>query len=104
MGLALGCIGLSRSDFFALTPEEFNACLAQWQRQEENLFHASWEQARLTGYLALLPYAKKGIKEPQDLFRFAWEIPLETNNKPTVSTLTAEEFATEFERVAQKYG
>lgn len=100
----MGCIGLSRADFLALTPEELDACIGQWLRREENRFRAGWEQARLAGYLALLPYAKKGIKEPQDLFRFAWEIPLETNNKPTVSTLTAEEFATEFERVTQKYG
>ena len=105
-------MSLSRSDFLALTPEEFNACLTQWQQWEEQRYHAGWEQARLGGYLALLPYAKKSIKEPQDLFRFAWEIPpspdipasKKENAEPDVNILTQEAFEAEFNRVANKYG
>lgn len=97
----MGCIGLSRSDFFALTPEELDACIGQWLRREENRFRAGWEQARLAGYLALLPYSKRKVREPGDLFRFAWEA---TPEAPDAIPLSEDEFQEKFEQVANRYG
>ena len=84
-----------------MTPEELDACIGQWRQWEENRIHTGWEQVRLAGYLTLLPYAKKKVREPRDLFRFAWEVPSEI---PTENPLSKEAFQQEFKRVANRYG
>lgn len=73
MGFALACLRLSREDFMSMTPAEFSATTEQWGLYEERQAHASWERARLIGYMAVSPYTGKKVREPSDLIRFAWE-------------------------------
>ncbi len=104
-GFALGCIGLSREDFLELTPEEFNAVVWQWQRMEESRNRTAWEQARLSGFLAVLPYSGKRVKMPHDLFAFVWETS-RSNKKRSESAkpMNREELNAYFDKLERRYG
>lgn len=103
MGFALGCIRLTRHDFMSMTPEEFNAVVWQWRRLEEARSRESWEQARLAGFLAVVPYCGKKVKLPRDLFPFVWEqrpTPAAIPEKP----MDKETLAAYFTRLEKRYG
>ena len=51
----MGRVGMSREDFLQLTPEEFEAVLAQYARLREEQMHAGWEQARMIAFAAAAP-------------------------------------------------
>lgn len=92
MGFALACLRLSREDFLSMTPAEFSATTEQWGLYEERQARASWERARLIGYMAVLPYTKK-VREPSDLIRFAWEKENTTKKTGKRHIPTDEDFA-----------
>lgn len=72
LGLAQGCIGMSREDFAACTPDEFKAIYDAWYHRDEALMHRSWEVGRFAAAVTLQPYSNKPIK-PKSIFRFPWE-------------------------------
>jgi hypothetical protein len=93
MGFALACLRLSREDFMSMTPAEFSATTEQWGLYEERQAHASWERARLIGYMAVSPYTGKKVREPSDLIRFAWEKENTTKKNGKRHIPTDEDFA-----------
>lgn len=96
LGLAVGCIGMSRSEFAALTPEEFNAIAEQWHANDTRHYRSGWEQARFVALCCLTPYSKRALK-PTDIIRFDWETLPEKNNTPLPSK-------EDFERLKKEYG
>lgn len=72
LGIAQGCIGMSREDFAVCTPAEFQAVYDAWFKSEEIRMRQRWEVGRFVAATSLRPYSKKPIS-PQDLVRFPWE-------------------------------
>lgn len=96
MGLAIGCIGMSREDFLQSTPDEFNAIAEAWNNNNVQHYRSEWEQARFIAQFILMPYSKKHLK-PQDLVVFEWE---ETHTNVASKVPTREDF----ERMKKEYG
>lgn len=72
MGIALGCIGLSLDDFFALTPEEFCSVCKAWQETRDALYRDSWERTRTHATILVQPHTKKQITARQ-LLPLPWD-------------------------------
>ena len=68
----MGRVGMSREDFLQLTPEEFEAVLAQYARLREEQMHTGWEQARMIAFSAVAPHSKR-VRRPTDLLKFEWD-------------------------------
>jgi len=87
-------MGMTRTDFMALTPDQFNAVYHQWEKHVTYCQQASWEQARFVALSVVSPYTKKGLK-PTDLIRFDWD--------PDISTGALCATRSDFERIAEKF-
>ena len=88
-------IGLTLSDAYRLTLEEFNVLYEEWDRYRTALYQTSWEQARFLAHCALMPYGKRGLM-PQDLVRFEWDNEKNGTGKPATQE--------EFDRIREMYG
>lgn len=84
----MGRVGMSREDFLQLTPEEFEAVLAQYARLREEQHRADWERARMIAFAAVAPHTSR-LRGPEDLVRFPWEE--ETEERPKAPKMTIEE-------------
>jgi len=70
----MGCVGLSYSDFLALTPVEFEAIMEQWSKREEAHMKRQAENTRLTAFFSVRHKIKEGASfAPRDLGLFGWE-------------------------------
>lgn len=76
LGVALGVIGLSLSDFDALTPLEFEQICLAYEDNKLNEYQAThrnaWERMRFLALYFLLPYSKKNLTA-RDIAVFEWE-------------------------------
>ena len=97
LGLAVGRIGMSRTDFLQLTPEEFSEIAGQWNQNETVFFRSSWEQTRFMAHCILTPFSKKKLN-PTDIVRFDWEKEKQENKQVKIATRE------DFERVKKEYG
>ena len=84
----MGRVGMSREDFLQLTPEEFEAVLAQYARLREEQMHTGWEQARMIAFAAVAPHTSR-LRGPEDLVRFPWEEA--ATDRPKAPRMTIEE-------------
>ncbi len=74
LGVGLSCVGLSFSDFCALTPDEFNAVCQEWHRRQTELYRSDWERTRFIAFYSTLPHAKDPDNfRMHDLVKFEWE-------------------------------
>ena len=74
LGVGIGCVGLSYSDFCALTPVEFDSVCGQWGKMEESRFKRMCENARLSAFFSVRTKVKEGVSfSPRDLGLFGWE-------------------------------
>ena len=99
LGMAVGCIGMSRRDFEQCTPSEFAEVAERWHAQQQFQEQSEWERARWTGMCILQPWSKKTLK-PRDIATFPWEE--KTTHKK--ETLTPEEERARYEAAKQRYG
>lgn len=58
MGMALGCIGMSREDFERCTPFEFYKAWERWAEAKRDAERNEWERTRVLALFAIQPYAK----------------------------------------------
>lgn len=72
MGIALGCVGMSQSDFEQCTPSEFYAICHAWHERETQLERSRWERMRMECLCMLQPHSKKRL-QARDVLEFAWE-------------------------------
>ena len=84
----MGRVGMSREDFLQLTPEEFEAVLAQYARLREEQMHTSWEQARMIAFAAVAPHTSR-LRQPEDLMPFPWD--KKVTERTEVPRMTIEE-------------
>lgn len=99
-GFAL-MIGIGLNDFMALTPQEFEAAARQWRDWQDMTLHQAWEQSRLTGFLAVLPYTGKKVNNPKDFYPFPWERKQKKSETHDVEQLSFEE---KFKQLEDRYG
>lgn len=93
MGLAVGSIGMSLTDFCHCTPHEFHCIYRSWERTR---MREPWERTRFLACCVLQPYSKKALKVT-DVCRFEWE----TEEKKQVA---AESTRERFEELKKKVG
>ena len=72
MGIAMGCIGMSRDDFCRCTPSEFRAVYVEWHEFQDVLRRERWERMRMECLCTLLPYSKK-MQYASDIMSFPWD-------------------------------
>lgn len=85
MGVAVGCIGLSLSDFCALTPSEFSATHQKWLEAQDLRERRAWERTRMLATCAVQPYSKKKLKTT-DLMVFPWDRHQEEAKAPAAKS------------------
>lgn len=71
MGMAVGSMGMSLTDFCHCTPHEFHCIYSHWERTQ---LRQPWERARFLACCMLQPYSKKALKAT-DMCRFGWDTP-----------------------------
>ena len=98
----MGRVGMSREDFLQLTPEEFEAVLAQYARLREEQMHTGWEQARMIAFAAVAPHTSR-LRGPEDLVRFPWEEE-ETEERLKAPKMTIEERRKLIDQLAAAWG
>lgn len=77
----------------------------QWQRLEDSRNRTAWEQARLSGFLAVLPYSGKKVKTPRDLLAFVWENGCLDKKKPEpAKPMNRAELNAYFDKLEKRYG
>ena len=72
LGIAQGCIGMSREDFVLCTPDEFQEIYDEWFKRDTALMHRGYETARLAAAITLVPYIGTKVP-PEKLYPFPWE-------------------------------
>lgn len=96
--MAVGCIGMTVDDFCRCTPHEFNAVYEGWTESEKRRERAAWERTRMQCTTMLQPYSDHQL-DPQDVFRFTWEVEEESTSKQS-----AKEIWERFEEVKREQG
>jgi len=81
LGIAMGCMGMSRNDFCRCTPSEFYAAYGAWNDMRTMDERARWERTRTQCLCALQPYSKKQLTA-MDVMRFPWEEQGEAQKAP----------------------
>ena len=102
----MGCMGMGLDDFCRLTPSEFSATFAAWQRQREADDRAEWERVRLHACITIQPHIK-GKMTPQRLLPFPWEKKKPQGKSPAAKgekPLSKEEALRRFEQVVGRMG
>lgn len=70
----MGVVGLSLSDFMALTPKECDAVCDAYHAARDAAEHSAWERARIGAYSSVSPYFGKGKKmSPQKFLPLPWD-------------------------------
>lgn len=92
MGIAVGSIGMSLTDFCRCTPHEFFLIYRHW---EQSHVRDPWERARFLACCVLQPYSKKALKVT-DVCRFGWD----EQEKHTPATESTKERFEELKRRA----
>ncbi|MCM1117642.1 MAG: hypothetical protein NC342_08920 [Pseudoflavonifractor sp.] len=58
-------MGMSRADFLAMTPAEFEAAARAWNEAEEARDRAAWLRVRRLAAILIRPHIKRAIPEEQ---------------------------------------
>lgn len=74
MGVALGVLHLSFSDFMLLTPAEFGHVWQAYQDREESLMRECREIMRMQATIGIQPHVKNKLT-PDKVLPFPWEKP-----------------------------
>ena len=72
MGLAVGCIGMSQTDFERCTPVEFSHIARMWHEERDRQVRTDWERVRAMCQCFLQPHCDHVLRA-EDVMRFSWE-------------------------------
>lgn len=101
MGLAVGCIGMSRDDFCACDFDEFAAICHAWHERGDALSRDSWERTRTLAAITIQPHVRKKLT-PRQLLPLPWDCKKQIRSDAPVRT--AEEERKRFEEVVRRLG
>lgn len=65
LGIAVGCIGMSRDDFDRCYFDEFDAICRAWREHEDAATRDAWERTRLLAAITIQPHVKKKVTPRQ---------------------------------------
>lgn len=76
--MAVGSVGLTPSEFWDLTPEEFGYIFKAWNSRREEDFQSSWNQTRILSYYIYCSYPKRGRNPSFNKFKkehlpYSWD-------------------------------
>lgn len=71
LGIAIGGMGMSLADFYALTPFEFSEAYKVWMQKCEE--RGAWERVRFALSCLLQPYSRRRLKL-SDIAHFHWDL------------------------------
>ncbi len=72
MGIAVGCVGMSRESFERSTPQELEAIIGAWGRREQNHERQEWERTRLLACVVVQPFITERLT-PRKLIPLPWD-------------------------------
>lgn len=101
MGIALGCIGMSRDDFCRCTPCEFHAAWRSWAERRQDTERGAWERMRLLGLIFIQPMSKKGITA-HELLPLPWDGEGKDEKKKQ-KAVSREDFNKRFEAAKKRH-
>lgn len=73
--------GLSFDDFSLLTPDEFQAVLEAYSKEEERRSRDRWECMRLLAAVSVSPFSKHSV-QPRKLIHLPWDDADKPKPKP----------------------
>lgn len=101
MGIAVGCVGMSRRDFCECYFDEFESIFNAWHDMREGRQRDAWERVRTLGAICIQPHIKNRVT-PQKLLPMPWDKKAIT--KKETPKLTAEEKRKRFEELVHRLG
>lgn len=99
MGIALGCIGMSRDDFCRCTPCEFHEAWRMWAEHRQDTERGAWERMRMLGLIFIQPLSKKGITA-HELLPLPWDEEGKDDKKQ--KAVSREDFNKRFEAAKKR--
>lgn len=72
LGVAMGAMGMSLSDFCALSPSDFRTANKSFLELEEARSRDCWEKTRMLATIAVQPYSRKRL-DPRSLLPLPWD-------------------------------
>ena len=100
MGMALGCIGMSRDDFERCTPAEFHQVWQRWAEARRDAERGEWERTRVLALFAVSPYTKGNLRA-HDILPFPWD---DEQTEERREKLSREELNARFEAAKKRFG
>lgn len=101
MGIALGCIGMSRGDFERCTPLEFHEVWRMWAEHEHDMEKDRWERVRILASVFIQPYSKRSVK-PKELLPLPWDS--EGKKESEKEEMSKEEFNRRYAEARKRNG
>ncbi len=93
-------MGMSRKDFCACTPHEFEEAARAFRQWHEAQRHDEWERMRLLACITVQPHVK-GRVTPQGLMPLPWD-NAGRQQKAAAPAMSREEQRKRFERLAKR--
>ena len=93
-------MGMSRKDFCACTPHEFEEAARSFRQWHEAQRHDDWERMRLLACITVQPHVK-GRVTPQGLMPLPWD-DAGRQKKAADPTMSKEEQRKRFEQLAKR--
>ncbi len=103
LGIAMGCMGISREDFCRCTPSEFYAAYEAWIEMRQLEERGSWERMRMQCVCSLQPYSKKRLTA-RDVMQFPWEEEGEAASAKPEPPLSREELLDRYRKARERAG
>ena len=100
LGIALGCIGMSRDDFERCTPFEFYEVWSRWGLQHRDNERGAWERVRVMALFFIQPYVKSKLTA-HDILPLPWD---EEESSGKAEEISKEEFKRRFEEAKRRNG
>lgn len=79
--MAMGCMGMSLSDFVVCTPSEFQEVCNGWEQRRKD----EWERARWQMVYSVAPWTTKKMT-PSDVLHLPWDEKEQEKKAPEHST------------------
>lgn len=103
LGIAMGCMGISREDFCRCTPSEFYAAYEAWSEMRQLEDRGRWERMRMQCVCSLQPYSKKRLTA-RDVMQFPWEEKGEAGSAKAEPPLSREELLARYRKARERAG
>lgn len=97
--MAIGCIGMSRTEFCECAYDEFEHICKAWREMTDSLNREQWERTRLLAAITIQPHIRKRIT-PRQLLPLPWDQTKKAAVKQQPKTLSPVQQQKRFERLA----